>query len=315
MFLIVFGHCCLYLNVPDAKVGKTLSIPGVFATDAFILISGWFGVRFSVRKVLKFLGLGLFACFVVTLASRLTNVQGRYAFSLGWFGNCYLALMLLSPLINAGLDKLREEKLLGRAWCFYAVAMLLAWIPVKGLGVSLLPTGWAGISFNTMCFVYVTGRVLRDSEVLQQELGWKSWLSIFVGLMVLNLGWSWMAQTASGEVAQSIFVGTKDYDSPIVLGLPVSFFMLMRTVRLPNWISSVVFFVAPSMFSIYLIHEGCNGALSRAIYNRYVNFGFGGGFVQIALQILIASVIVFTACLVIDLMRRAVLWSIGNIKK
>lgn len=314
MFLIVFGHCCLFSTGSDPRISKILSVPVVFATDAFILISGWFGVRFSVMKIVRFLGVGVFACMVVTISGLVLGVERPFKYSLGWFGNAYLALMLLSPLINAGLEALKEKDLLVRGWTLYAVAMLLSWLPIRFLGIDFVPTGWSGLSFNTMCFVYVTGRVMREMSWIA-HVRTRTVALWFAGLMVLNLMWSGMAGSAQSLAMKGLFVGSKDYDSPIVLGLAICFFLLFKRLEIRGWAAKVIGWCTPSMFAVYLLSEGCNGRVSRALYNRYAYFDFGGGVAGTVLQIVVASIVVFFVCLALDCARRTILWSIRIIRK
>ena len=107
MLLIVLHHCCLFGVHKHPAVGG-LSASTLFAVDVFVLISGWYGVRFSEKKVLKLLEQGVFAVLFVGLIAGLTGAGWDFRFSLGWFGNAYLALLCVSPIINAGIDSLRQ---------------------------------------------------------------------------------------------------------------------------------------------------------------------------------------------------------------
>ena len=317
MFLIVLGHMCLYKEGGATVVSKAVATFGCWATDAFVLISGWYGVRFAWEKVVKFLGLGLFASLVCLLISPLSGLGVQFRYSLGWFGKAYLGLMLFAPIINAAIDGLREkggEKSLRVAWCAYAVLMLVNWLPVRFFGIDLAIPGFEGLTFNTLLFVYVTGRALRGVDwtgIVNMKTLW----AIFIGLTVVNYTWACAAGFLPGELAKSIFVGTKDYNSPLVLSLAVFGFLVFKRSRFPAWLGKICAFLSPSLFSVYLIHEGCNRFVSHAVYNRYAFFRMGNGAVAEVASIVLAAISVFIVCITLDFMRRGALWSIRNIKK
>ena len=65
MFMIVFGHCCchgVFANERNVLVAGTTTF---FAVDAFAFISGYYSIRTSIARFLKFLSLGLFWTVVV----------------------------------------------------------------------------------------------------------------------------------------------------------------------------------------------------------------------------------------------------------
>ena len=317
MFLIVLGHMCLYKESGVTVVFKGVATFGCWATDAFVLISGWYGVRFAWGKIIKFLGLGLFASLVCLLISPLSGLGVQFRYSLGWFGKAYFGLLLFAPIVNAAIDSLREkggEKALRTAWVAYAVLMLVNWLPVRFFGIDLAIPGFEGLTFNTLLFVYVSGRVLRGVN-WTGTVNVKTLLAIFIGLTVVNYAWSCAAGFLPGALAKSIFVGTKDYNSPLVLSLAVFGFLVFKRSRFPAWIGTTCAFLSPSLFSVYLIHEGCNRFVSHAVYNRYLFFKMGNGAIAEVATIVLAAILVFAVCILLDLVRRVALWSIKNIKK
>lgn len=219
MLLIVLHHCCLFGVHKHPAVGG-LSASTLFAVDVFVLISGWYGVRFSEKKVLKLLEQGVIAVLFVGLIAGLTGAGWDFRFSLGWFGNAYLALLCVSPIINAGIDGL-DRGGGGSAWFLYAGIMFACWIPC-GLNVN----GWSGHSFNTMLFVYVTGRMLSACRWVR-TIRLRYVVLVFLVCEAVNLVWAWMGARYPG----SIFCGTRDYDAPFVLLMAVSVFIMFLRIK------------------------------------------------------------------------------------
>lgn len=317
MFLIVLGHMCLYHEGGTQTISKGVATFGCWATDAFVLISGWYGVRFAWDKVVKFLGLGFFASLVCLLLSPLSGLGVQFRYSFGWFGKAYLGLLLFAPIINAAIDGLREkggERALRTAWAAYAILMLANWLPVRYFGIDLAIPGFEGLTFNTLLFVYMTGRVLRGVDwtgTVNVKVLW----AIFIGLTITNYAWACAAGFLPGEMAKSIFVGTKDNNSPLVLSLAVFGFLIFRRSQFPGWVGKTCVFLSPSLFSVYLIHEGCNRFVSHAVYNRYAFFKMGNGAIAEVASVVFAAILVFIACVLIDFIRRWTLFAAGNVRK
>lgn len=79
--------------------------------DAFVAISGWFGIRFSIKKFVSLYGVILFysviGCVSWWLLDRSTFGVESVRVTGGWFGGSYLMLMLMAPLLNGAVDRLR----------------------------------------------------------------------------------------------------------------------------------------------------------------------------------------------------------------
>ena len=79
------------------------SVPG------FVIISGWYGIRFSFQKVLKLYGVCFYCSAVVVLidwalsgrAAPISDiVKSVYSIATGyWFVNSYVLLMFLAPMV------------------------------------------------------------------------------------------------------------------------------------------------------------------------------------------------------------------------
>ena len=119
MFVIVLGHMCAMGPYAGNKFVHAVFTLSYFATNAFVFISGWYGIRFKPKKVWHLLELGLYAAVVNFLLSKIAIGEWSLMISLGWFGNSYLALLLISPLLNYGLDALDSRGMLSQCW--YAI--------------------------------------------------------------------------------------------------------------------------------------------------------------------------------------------------
>lgn len=297
MFLIVVHHCCYRGNVGGVVSGG-ISEMTVFCVDAFVFISGYYGVRITLNKILGFVGLGVYAVFIVGVFSGFMTGVWDFRFSLGWFGNSYLALLMLSPLINAGLERLHEcgtRKLLN-AWVAFSIIFVINWL--SGEIVDLHVQGWIhGHSFSTICFVYVTARVIRLMG-LCENIKTSYLCMLFISAASMNLLLAWLRYT-------TLIAGFGGYNSPFVIIMAVTSFLLFCRIKLPSVVEKGVAYCAPSMFTVYLLHDGIPNHYVRSCYTRLLSAMLQ--YMGVAEALLLTAIAVFALCLIIDIIRRFVL--------
>lgn len=155
MLLIVLGHVASFLDGIGHDTGRMIHAFQVYAVDAFALLSGWFGIRFSFKKIIRLLGLAAYVSVLLLCLSRCVVGSWCFSYKLGWYGNAYLALMCVSPIINAGIEHLRQESetSLCDAWRLYAIMIFVSWLPIDGFGIDLSVYGWQAHSMNTLMFM------------------------------------------------------------------------------------------------------------------------------------------------------------------
>ena len=306
MFLIVLWHCSMCSSATDFRVAKLLSSFPVFAVDAFVLISGWYGVSFSFRKVAKLLGLGLFSACIISTLSVLSSSGFSFRYSLGWFGCAYLGLMVLSPILNAGLDKIMED--VGRArtiWFAYSAIVFISWLPLTHFGIDVCIPGFGGMTLNTLMYVYVTGRYLRRERRLL-DIGWRGWLAAFLLLEGLNISFAILSGlTKECGSVNLLFSRWRVNDSPLAIAMAITFFMFFLRLEVGSIMGRIAAYAAPSMFSVYLLHCGTNFGLTRVWIGKYMFLKVDGIFVD-AVAVVMAAVATFAICVAIDLLRRYV---------
>lgn len=87
---------------------------GKAGVTCFMFISGYYGIRFNGRKMMNMV---LMLAFYVVFCSLLTGKVSLGVLSLllhpwdgWWFVMCYMLICVLSPLINAGIEKLSRAQ-------------------------------------------------------------------------------------------------------------------------------------------------------------------------------------------------------------
>lgn len=295
MFLIALWHVYQHGVYHQTAVALSIAFYGLtlWHVDAFLALSGWFGIRFSMPKFGRLFALIAFYSAVSILIGRFVlGEPTRIAITGGWYGNTYLCLMLIAPLINAGIDGLRQQgsRALVLAWCGFATVIFVNWLSGNPY-VSLTAYDVGPFSLVQMVFVYFTVRVVRLTELSKHIRLWHIGLAVLVfvaGTLVIR-----------GEG------GRANYLAPHVILMAVAMFILFeKFVRVPAWLGRICVWMAPSMFGVYLLHEVTS--FGKAFHRVPVQFLADAGLPP-ALVIIVSAGICFCICLFVDQIRILVL--------
>lgn len=153
IFLILLMH--VYSHVPKAEMstcnlflGQLINTIGNIGVTCFVLISGYFGLKFKIHRFIQLILLTTFYALIIyitnngfTLHPDILNALLVISLYKNWFIACYLILMLLAPFINDYLENAEKEK----------IKKLLA---IQFIVFSILPT-----LFNTSFYTILTGWV------------------------------------------------------------------------------------------------------------------------------------------------------------
>lgn len=223
--------------------------------DAFVLISGWFGIR---RKRLRFLDLVLLS-IVCVFATQLyvTHCQDPWeAFRKGyravlaygnWFVGCYLLLYLIAPWLNDFLETLQRESFRRLVTTLVvAVGVVPALFDAPDGGVIY----WHGKCFAWMTTVYVLGRYLRlHHDGCPSRRKALALFSLPLALIYLFI----LTCDLRGETFSPSWCGD---NSPFMLCGAIGLFCLFRTFTFSSrWVNQV----GSSVFAVFLT----NGMMKR----------------------------------------------------
>ena len=284
------------------------------AVDGFVAISGWYGIRFAWGKVLRLWGVVMFYSVVLFLGEWMLALSepggGLPRFSVGswWFATSYLALMFVTPLLNAGLEWLAQTpRRLLMAWGLYASAVTLDWLSIY-LPLGMTATGWGSHTINTLVFVYVTARTVRLLHGEAWLRRWGGWcaLCLLLALMATVPLRVILCQLV-GRPSGGIWPGALTYyNVPFVWGAAVLALGAFLVLRPSAWVGRVLAFVGPSLFGVYLIRYnpiGLEFLVRRPEAWLLARFPA----LPDCLTVLFCAIGCFFSCIVIDLVRRVLL--------
>lgn len=145
MFLVLLVHAdFLSLGTPTLQDIQTSTLDStlriffealsIVCVNVFVLISGWFGIRPSLKGISNFIFQCLFfyiGIYVVTFligTSTLSLRGGIMAMDLNWFIRAYLLLYILSPVLNAFVESADREIFRNVLIAYFVFACLYGFI-------------------------------------------------------------------------------------------------------------------------------------------------------------------------------------------
>lgn len=243
----------------------------IVCVNAFILISGWFGIRTKTSRLVELAFQVFFFFVLVPIILYFVNLPldksiGEYCRLFifcdeMWFVRAYIILLLFSPLLNIFVEHSSKQQLKLFLISFYIVQTLLSH------KVNWFSGGYSPLSFMGL---YLLARYMRIYPSVYTSLRKSFDMIIYVGGVLFITIFAVLV-----VYLQIADIGTLyTYSSPIVVISSVYFFLffskLSFTSRIVNW-------VAASAFSIYLFH--CNPLFLKPIYLKFIRdwYSLDGG--------------------------------------
>lgn len=198
MYMIVFIHANMYLG--HFCGGKTwLLTNGIvngicnIGVTCFILISGYFGLNFRLRKLLKMEAMMISFSVIETillcvfmpaemqgaaLLEQLVKTVCPFITRKYWFYSCYVCLFCFSGYINQFIEQL-EKRAYQR---LLAVSILLFSVFPTFFYFEIIPDNGKGLV--QMVMIYLIGRYIRKYEITRISVGKE--VVLFVVLWIIN---------------------------------------------------------------------------------------------------------------------------------
>ena len=265
MFFIVLHHFLLYSAFPeygtDVVNGSALSLSLAqllngflcVAVNCFVLISGYFGIKFKVKKLFSlylmcaFYGLIGYLCHLWSGGyhfgrSVLNHTLFVFSHSRWWFINCYLVLFFMSPFLNKAVANLSHKSYLS---CLILFTVLNVYFGFLWGTVNFNQYGYSSAQF---VYLYIIGGYVRrfwNADFLKENRRKWAWgfvvLSFITGLVAIILH-------RTGHSCLKAFY----YNNPLVLCSSVCFFCLFSSL---DFKSRYINSLASGILAAYLIQS------------------------------------------------------------
>lgn len=222
------------------------------AVDIFVLISGWFGIRSSLKGGTLYLFQIFFTATLILLGAwicggfaPITLEQIGSGYKGFWFVWSYLVLYVLSPVLNAYVEGASRRQFAGLLIVLFSLETLDVLLKFS----SDFNSGYSAIHF---CALYLLARYLKTYNPLA-HLSRRQLLAGYFAVTCLCASLifaaaMWWGNPWIGALEQYLTV----YNSPVVV--LASVFILLYFNRL-NFQNSIVNWLAAGSFNVYLVHQ------------------------------------------------------------
>lgn len=247
MFFIVFYHM-LFFFVADFDQNvlyKALYIPLHVAVLCFVLISGYFHIKPSVKGFVKlFAPLILFYCPLAIYEFIRGDGDAKsllfFSHSPYWFIRTYFYLFLISPLLNVYLSSNKKR--------IYTI-LVLGFIAVY-MGTMQEKSLYDGKNLPFFMFMYALGDYLKQSE---RKINVINSFIIFIVWLFFNCALIYTIIHYEGTiVCNVVWLLSYPYCSPLLIINAVLFFLMFSRL---DFSSTFVNSVAGSVFTVYILHH------------------------------------------------------------
>ena len=224
----------------------------IVCVNVFVLISGWFGIKPSIKGLAYFIFQCLFFSICVTVVAPLLGIGdslslsdiggmffiGKYYY---WFVRCYLCLYILAPVLNAFIQSAGKKTFIIVLAGFFAIQTIYGWTG----SMNDFDRGYSVLSFVGL---YLLARYVKlyGGELFRLNK-WAD-LAIYIGLSLILAAAFFIAKVFDKEeVSSHLFV----YINPLVI--TSALFLLLFFSKI-DFKSKAINYIARSAFAVYLLH-------------------------------------------------------------
>ncbi len=321
MILIVTHHFLVHgglragaeAGTVNAHIVWGIDAVSVVAVNCFVLVGAYFasGKPFKFSRVARiwlqvlFYSVGIYVVLGVigvvdlssieTLRSALPLLFNRY-----WFATAYVALLLLSPFLNRGLDTLTPFH--HRILVVLLSALMPAWfvvLPFLPLDYSSVIDTRHGYSVFWFVYLYVLASYVRRHNRRGLSPGAAA-LLFFIASGV----------TAAGPVLSGSLDRLYWYSSPTVLAASLALFLFAKSLDIREGVfRRAILGLAPMSFGVYLISD--NRMVRSVLYSRLLDTADYANEPSLVAYLVSWVLLTYLTCVLIDYIRQKVFGALG----
>ena len=269
----------------------------ICAVNVFILISGWFSIKFKAKSFVKLFGIcsifGILGWWIFIAKNDipigggiLLRIIKRAVFVISsktwWFIQLYFLLMFLSTPINKYFESASRKSLIYTIGVFLFMNVYLGWI----WGIEFVKDGYNLFNF---IMLYMIGRYLR--LYWKNDYGKCRDLLVFIVASIATALLALLLNHFGGNTYMAL-----SYNSPFIIIASISLFLLFAKF---SFKSKAINYFAGSSLAIYLFQDGG--------YNcyRYIRQMYTSGVpaMKFALMIVVYFILSMLVPIVIDKLR------------
>lgn len=223
----------------------------IVAVNVFVLISGWFGIKFRWSSLFKLLFQCAFFFFGIYFIGRICNLtqisffKGIYMCLMmsenAWFIKCYIGMYIFAPVMNSFIANSSEKQIKTFLLLFFVFQSIYGWI---SNGAAFIKDGYSAFSFMGL---YILARYIAIYRPLWSK---GSIYKDFIMYIILSTA------TATGIITFLYFgnfyhIIFLKYCSIFIIC--AALFLLLAFSKL-SFYNKFVNWIAASCLAVYLFH-------------------------------------------------------------
>lgn len=305
---IIAGHIIMIHDTGEMMSSSWLISEGLrplfmCAVNAFVLISGYFGIKLKAKKMWQMNDMVTFYSVMLFIVACLwgghsLNIRRDILFLAPvltkqyWFITVYFALCLLSPVLNLIVEKADKAFLRRSIWvgtCLFVGVPTLAYL--LNFGAVTEDAGYGIVNFSLL---YIIGRYIRLYNPFENVSSAK-WLLIFIGS---SLGCG-LFQILYSNLLGFSFTSFLSYNTIFCFVASVAIFCYFQKITVPsnqtiNWLSSFC-------LCSYVIH--LHPYIFKLIFDDILKVPSLEGWSYI-ITVFLLPIGVYVACIIVEVIRR-----------
>lgn len=219
----------------------------VCAVNCFVFISGYYGINFSLKKLLLLVLEGVFYAVLIPVVLFSVGVIEKdqidftlmflpVSSGLWWFLTAYVMLFVISPFINSGFEVLPQSQ----------VKLVLMLLLLGDAFYGFVFYGFTGDAYNVLHFI-VMYCLARYISVYKVKIPFpRRWFFFLFILMLMCCGVLVVFQK-TGIICRFFY-----YHNPIIILMSVTLFFMFKQMSIKQkWVS----WASSGVLGVYLFHD------------------------------------------------------------
>lgn len=338
MLFIVLYHILVHGKIFEHATGS-MSLFLAFVeslilvhVNSFVLVSGYFQCKGKLKlgKAIKINNMTWFYKVVMMLVLIATSLIAKpdiiirlhtylpIDYGTYWFINSYLILYLISPILNKIINSSSKKNLQKVILTLFIIISVLSTV-TRDVFYNTL-TGRSLCTFILLYFIgaYIRNYPISDSYFMKpfsnnakRLIYFSTYLFAAIMSTFCWLGYTYLHPLGAfaSEVGSILSFNHVSYASPIVIIQSIGYFLYFSTLNFKN---KFINKVSSSTLAVYLISE--NIFLREMIYDKIGLTKITNITISLILEILIATIVIFIICTLIETLREKIFRLIYNSK-
>lgn len=304
MSLIMIHHfLCHGITIAEFPPNYYNLINPYFYTgvNIFFVISGWFLIRFSLKKLFSFITLVFLFCIlnyilsyfageIISIKEIIKIILWPISNSPYWFLQVYLFLMLTAPIVNKGLQNLSLNQLR-----LTMALMTIGTIYSCCLGGNISNTGYC---FLQGLYMYCIGYYIKTDKKFYNR----------IKPLWCYLGYFLLICIGSILTINSVYFPCNQYDSFSLIGASV---LLVIALSKLNFKNKFINILGGASLGCYMLQDGSfgNSVVYPFLHNTWIN---GVSPTSIIFTFLLIFVLLWIVAIIITPLFKSVSQYLGN---